>query len=206
MNKKNYVYDFIDMGFSSNTCWSNKNLYAERPAGYGARFAWANPRPDMYPFTWDNYIWGNGGNKHLSKYNWDSSYGTVDGRRTMLNDDNPVYFIIGDAYPCDTPTVAQMQELINNTTRVPATIDGHSGMLFKSKKKERAIFIPAPGVTIGELASMEGMSGQVWSKELSDSDPTLAKALSFYTDTRECGVSSVFRYFGIPIRAVFNKP
>ena len=206
VNKKNYIYDFVDMGFSSKTCWSNKNLYAVRPAENGARFAWANPYPDMYPFTWDSYIWGNGGSKQLTRYNWDSSYGTVDGNKTMLNDDNPVYFIVGSAYPCDTPTAAQFQELIDNTTRVPATIDGHSGMLFKSKKKDRAIFIPASGTIIGEYPSMEGMSGGAWSKELSDSNPTMARALSFYTDTQECAVTSTSRFFGIPIRAVYNRP
>jgi hypothetical protein len=79
-------------------------------------------------------------------------------------------------------------------------------MLFKSKKKDRAILIPAAGATVGEVPSMDGMSGEVWSKELSDSNPTMARALSFYTDTRECAVASTLRFFGIPIRAVYNRP
>ncbi|MBO4475871.1 MAG: Ig-like domain-containing protein [Bacteroidales bacterium] len=205
--KQTYVYQFIDLGFQSKTWWCNQNLLARTPSDYGARFAWGDIRPDNFPYGWDNYKWGTASD-NLTAYNWDPAYGKVDNRKTLRDDDDPVYYFSQGKFPTRTPTPAQFQELIDNTDQEIITVGGTRGLLFKSKKKARAVYIPFSGFCYGDARVLEGYDCRLWSNELSDI-PHSAKGLFFgILKGFEINVTDVLpRIYGLPTRAVYNyKP
>ena len=133
----------VDLGLSVK--WATCNVGAANPWDYGDYFAWGETVPcgknDLsnahnYAYTgntsyvktyykWDTYKWCNGTSFNtLTKYNFDSKYGTVDVERslstysyykyyvTLYRSDDAARANMGDYWRM--PTEAEQQELIRN--------------------------------------------------------------------------------------------
>jgi hypothetical protein len=118
-NKKHL--DVVDLGLPSGTLWATKNLGAATPEGFGSQYAWGELTPKT-TFTDENYRFYVGPNQEYSKYN------TTDQKPGLEVEDDAAAF----EYPgtgAHIPTLAQAEELFENTTR---TLNLNSGQLVTS--------------------------------------------------------------------------
>lgn len=100
--------ELVDLGLPSGTLWATKNLGASTPEDFGDFYAWGEIAPKT-EFTDENYRFYVGPDQEYSKYN------STDGKHVLDLEDDAAAL----AYPscgAHLPTVAQMYELLNNTT------------------------------------------------------------------------------------------
>ena len=101
--------ELVDLGLPSGTLWATKNLGAATPEDFGDYYAWGEIAPKT-AFTEENYRFYDSQNP--SEY---LKYNSTDNKHTLdLEDDAAAVLYPG----CEAhlPTVAQMYELLNNTT------------------------------------------------------------------------------------------
>lgn len=121
----------IDLGLPSGTKWACCNLGATKPDGYGNFYAWGETNTKS-EYSWETYMYGS-------------------------SEDSTVYIgndIAGTQYDAATvnwgglwrmPSLAQCQELIDNTTYEWTTLNGVKGGKFTAKNG-KSIFLPASGL------------------------------------------------------------
>ena len=178
------LYEFVDLGLPSGLLWAAWNVGATKPEEFGLYFAWGETEgytgvTDSKKFGWSDYKWCNGSSTTLTKYNNDSSYGTVDTLTTLEQDDDVAY--VSDN-SCRMPTYDECQELISNTTSAWTSINGVNGIQFTSTKEgytDKSIFIPAAGR--GNSGSLDnvGLYGYIWSSSLHLDNSRYAHYLRF---------------------------
>lgn len=79
------THEYVDLGLSVK--WATMNVGASKPEDYGDYFAWGETTTKT-TYNWSTYKYCNGSSSTLTKYNTDSSYGTVDNKTTLdLSDD-----------------------------------------------------------------------------------------------------------------------
>jgi hypothetical protein len=176
----------VDLGLPSGTKWANMNVGAEKPEDYGSYFAWGETQPkDVY--SWDTY-----------------QYGSSEDNVVNIGSD-----IAGTGYDAATanwgspwrmPSLAQIQELIDNTTSIWTIQNGVQGREFTGSNGG-SVFLPAAGYRwYGELFNA-GSNGYYWSSTLNESDPFLAYGL--YFSSGYAGWSYFdYRYDGHTVRPV----
>ncbi|MBQ9417828.1 MAG: hypothetical protein IJU19_04525, partial [Bacteroidales bacterium] len=98
-----------------------------------------------------------------------------------------------------TPTKAEWEELMNNTTATWTTRNGVSGRLFTAANGN-SIFLPAAGFRYGTSFGGVGSGGDYWSSSLYEGSP--GGAWYFYFSSSNQYVDSNDRYFGFSVRAV----
>ena len=119
------------------------------------------------------------------------------------------------------PTQTEMKELINNTTPTFIDLQGNEfsqsearngaitnrnlkGVRFTSKNNSNSIFIPASGRCYDSSFNNAGYYGFLWTSSLSSGNSRSARRLYFnYGGYLDFNIYS--RYFGLPVRAVYNK-
>lgn len=104
-----------------------------------------------------------------------------------------------------TPSKAQMDELVSNTTAEYTQVNGVNGYRFTAANGN-SIFLPVTGSRTGETVSSEGTLGAYWTANLDEIDADHASALSFNEGSVK--VSSANLYEGLAIRPVRtpNRP
>ena len=145
----------------------------------------------------------NGSNTTLTKYNNNSSYGTVDSASTLETSDDAAS---ATQSTCRMPTKSDVVELYSNTTSAWTSDyngSGVSGMIFTSTKEgytDKSIFVPAAGHCFNGSLRNIGSLGCYWSCSLDESDSRVAWNLYFNSSN----VSLLYenRYFGRSVRAV----
>lgn len=164
----------IDLGLSVK--WASFNLGASRPEEYGYRYAWGETVPKK-SFTWENYKWCRGTDTTLTKYNVNSSYGTVDNKTVLNLSDDAARVNLGGTWRI--PTSQEWQELINNCTWTWINgITWSSGMLVTSNVSgytNKSIFLPAEQ----EPDRQRGKMDYLWSSTLVTNPPTSAYAVYY---------------------------
>ena len=80
--------------------------------------------------------------------------------------------------PWRMPTLAQIQELLNNTTSKGTTQNGVNGLKFTGRNGG-TVFLPAAGYRWNENVSNEGSGGYYWTSSLNESNPHNAYDLDF---------------------------
>lgn len=90
------LYEFVDLGLPSGLLWATYNIGATKPEEYGLYFAWGETQgyegiTDDKQFSWADYKLCGGSNSTLTKYNNNSSYGTVDTLTTLEQVDDAAY-------------------------------------------------------------------------------------------------------------------
>lgn len=100
-----------------------------------------------------------------------------------------------------TPTLAQIQELIDECEWTWTTTGGVNGYEVKSKSNGKSIFVPAAGYRFGTSLRYAGSYGSFWSSTASEGNSDVAFSLNFnsgYYFWDDWGV----RIFGQSVRPV----
>ena len=190
-------YSYVDLGLPSGLKWATRNIGATSESDYGDFFMWGSITPNTNEeCTWESYKYCNGSDTTLTKYNTDSSYGTVDNITTLEPEDDVATQIMGSEWRM--PTKAEIQELIDSTTKQWTQVNGVNGYKFTGSNGN-SIFIPAAGACIDGSVSFEGSDGGVWSSSLY-SNPGYAWRLDF--GSGRCNVSYGGRSSGRSVRGV----
>ena len=217
----------VDMGFSSVggkiVYWATSNLsesgLCAKPEDFGDYYAWgetepyyaeghsqdspcsswrSRTNPAITGYNWSSYKWCNGSSSTLTKYNTDSSYGTVDNKRVLEADDDVARVKLGGSWRM--PTGAEWTELRNNCTWTWTQLNGVYGRLVTSNKNGASIFLPAAGDRGGTTLGHVGSYGFYWFSSLGTGYPAYAGHVYFYSG--DVGRSSDGRYDGLSVRPV----
>ena len=198
--------EYVDLGLSVK--WATMNVGAEKESDYGIMFAWGQTDnavatkfvdSENYPYSWATYEHCNGTYNTLTKYNNNSSYGTVDNKTVLGPEDDAATQIMGSDWRM--PTKAEFQELLDNTTKEWTQVNGVNGYKFTSKTDtSKYIFIPAAGSCGDGSVDGVGSYGNVWSSSLYTSYPSNAWGLSF--GSGNCSMYSLYRCSGRSVRGV----
>ncbi len=201
------TYEYVDLGLPSGTLWATTNVGAASPADYGDYFAWGEISPKA-DYDWDTYKLCNGSKNTLTKYNTDSSCGTVDNKTVLEAVDDAATVNWGSDW-C-MPTSSELEELSNTdnctwtwTTRTNSKGESINGYLVTSKFNGNSIFMPAAGCYGGTSLSVAGSFGEYWTSSLDTDNPSSAFYFLFQTEGRGCFGS--IRYLGMPVRPVRAK-
>ena len=196
----------VDLGLTSGTLWSDRNVGANKVIDYGLHYAWGET--DGYSdvttdkqFNWTDYKYANGDYNKLTKYCNNSLYGNdsyADKLTTLETTDDASYSV--DTFVM--PTKAQLQELIDETTYTWTTKDGVAGGLFASKVNSNSIFIPASGGCFYSTLKNVGEQGNIWSSSLYESSPNYAWLMRFDSSGVSINYFGVSRCDGCSIRGV----
>ena len=167
---------FVDLGLSVR--WATTNVGAAKETDCGDYFMWGETTPNI-TCSWQNYKYCDGSENTLTKYNINSSYGTVDNKTTLDLEDDAARFHMGGDWRM--PTRTEIQELLNNTTHEwfdNFNGTGRKGYKFISKADtSKYIFIPASGERDGDNVWDTNLSCHLWSSSLSS--PKAANNLYF---------------------------
>ena len=189
--------DWVDLGLPSGLLWATRNVGASSPEDYGAYFAWGETRYKIY-YNWSHYRYCNGSYNTLTKYCNDSDYGYngfTDNLTTLQPSDDAATANYGGR----TPTYAEWQELLNNTTVQQATQNGVNGRLFTASNGN-SLFLPAAGYRVESRLENAGEIGYYWSSSLGTDGPYYAWHFDFISNYQ--GIYGYHRQAGRSVRAV----
>ena len=201
---KQGLYEWVDLGLPSGILWADRNVGAENPEDFGLYFAWGETEgysgvTDEKQFSWSDYKLCDGSGSKLTKYNNDSSYGTVDTLTTLEQVDDAAY---QSDNTCRMPTKAELEELRDNTTSTGETLNGVKGIRFTSKTNGNSIFIPAAGDCSKGSVRNVGSRGYLWSSSLNEDHSCGAGFLYFFQHVAVAMGDSTDRFLGYSVRAV----
>ena len=133
-------HEYVDLGLPSGTLWATTNLGADAPEEYGFYYAWGETEPkDAY--NWPTYKWMTEGYSDwtgINKYTFDDGQHSAiwydesgnfigDGVTELLPEDDAATVNWGSQW--QMPSIAQFQELIDNTTAEYKELNGVRGRL-----------------------------------------------------------------------------
>lgn len=180
--------EYVDLGLPSKIMWAKCDLGGTSPEKYGDEYAWGETwtkwSNDYYYFT--DIVAG--------QY---TKYDSRDKRVFLEKEDDVAYLRLGEGWRY--PTWNEVQELYDNCTVTESTLNGWPGVMFISKNNNNYIFFGY---------RTKGLAGSLrWTSAVVESNPTLAKCLSFERKTNKIDVSRYDneRKYRIPIRPVYVK-
>lgn len=190
---------WVNLGLPSGLLWATQNIGAHAPEDYGNYYAWAETTTKA-SYNWETYVYNNGDIwDKLTKYCNNPEYGyngfTDNLTRLQPMDDAATAFDTN----MRTPTAAEWQELINNTTYQWVTINGVAGVKLTAANG-KSIFLPAAGKKWLYDFNDRDEIGYYWSSTLDDGDCTQAK--HFEVSVNEPIQSHYERANGMPVRPV----
>ena len=191
----------VDLGLSVK--WASFNLGAKTPEGSGDYFSWGETAPKS-SYTWSTYAYGQSKNGPFSEYVVDAASGTSDYKTILDLEDDAAHAIWGDAWRM--PSKEEVQELRNNCTWTWTTLGGVNGYKITSKKSGYTgnfIFLPAAGMMSGSKVQNAGTEGDYWSSSLYTTES--CSSWSPYFTSSDFSTGDCYRYFGLPVRAVFGE-
>ncbi len=191
-------YAYVDLGLSVK--WATMNVGASSPEDYGDYFAWGETTTKG-TYNWSTYTLCKGSGSTLTKYNTNSSYGTVDNKTQLELSDDAARANWGGAWRM--PTDAEMTELREQCTWSWTTQNGVNGYKVTSKKSgytNNSIFLPAAGYRNGSSLIYAGSSGNYWSSSLDTDNPGDAWNVNF--DSGHVYRDSYSRDYGHSVRPV----
>lgn len=196
VNRTENGYEYVDLGLSVK--WATCNVGASSPEEYGDYFAWGEIEPKEV-YDWSTYKYGS--YDSLTKYNTDSSYGTVDNKTTLDLSDDAARANWGGNWRM--PTDTEILELIDNCTWTWTTQNGVYGCKVTSYKNGKSIFLPATGWRIDSGLHDAGSHGHYWSSSLDTVNTDCAEVLvSYYLSGVGVYRGSISRSFGLSVRPV----
>jgi hypothetical protein len=188
-------HDYVDLGLSVK--WATCNVGADSPEDYGDYFAWGETSPKS-TYNWSTYKWCNASSSTLTKYNTDSSYGTVDNKTQLAMSDDAARANWGSSWRM--PTHDEWKELRENCSWTWTTQNGVKGYKVTSKTNGNSLFLPAAGYRNDSSLSGAGSRGDYWSSSLGTDRPYNARYVSFYSGY--VGWNYANRYYGHSVRPV----
>ena len=109
-----------------------------------------------------------------------------------------VYWNNRKEYKCGIPTKAEFTELVNNCTQTEYTLNGVKGVLFKSKKNGKSIFLPYAGSCYDGKTPANGTASYYWTSTTYNSDKAYAVSLT----NGKLTSTTCQKRTGLPYRAV----
>ena len=182
--------EYVDLGLPSGIMWAKCDLGETSPEKYGATYAWGET---WTKWTIDYYYFTDIVEGQYTKYD------SRDKRFFLEKEDDVAYLRLGEGWRY--PTWNEMQELIDNCTVTESTLNGWPGVMFVSKINNNYIFFG--------YRTKGSAGGLRWTSAVVESNPTLAKCLSFERND-ETNKIDVSRYdnerkYRIPVRPVYVK-
>lgn len=187
--------DWVDLGLPSGRQWATRNVGASSPTDYGNYYAWGETTPKSV-YDWSTY--------RYARYDSDqgeyvpTKYTGTDGLTILQPGDDAATANYGGR----TPTKAEWEELVNNTTSRWMTVNGVYGRCFTGPNGN-SLFLPAAGGRRGGSLYYTGTHGYYWSSSLDTYEPRNAWYFDFWAgyvymdDYCYC-----YRYYGRTVRAV----
>lgn len=172
--------EYVDLGLS--VMWAKYNIGAENETEPGG-------------------LYGYGDITGLKTAEFNSQYAATDISATADDIVASVSAAIDGASTekSQTPTDAQVQELINNTTHEFTEVDGVAGYRFTAKNGN-SIFLPAAGYRSGETVTGEGVQGLYCIGSVNSINGDYANTINFTANGISTGVSQ--RHIGLSLRPV----
>ena len=180
--------EYVDLGLPSGIKWAKCDLGETSPEKYGDEYAWGET---WTKWTTDYYYFTDIVEGQYTKYD------SRDKRFFLEKEDDVAYLRLGEGWRY--PTWNEVQELYDNCTVTASTLNGWPGVMFVSKINNNYIFFGY---------RTKGLAGSLrWTSAVVESNPTLAKCLSFERKTNKIDVSRYDneRKYRIPIRPVYVK-
>lgn len=182
--------EYVDLGLPSGIMWAKCDLGETSPEKYGATYAWGET---WTKWTIDYYYFTDIVEGQYTKYD------SRDKRFFLEKEDDVAYLRLGEGWRY--PTWNEMQELIDNCTVTESTLNGWPGVMFVSKINNNYIFFG--------YRTKGSAGGLRWTSAVVESNPTLAKCLSFERndETNKIDVSLYDngRKYQNPVRPVYVK-
>ena len=170
--------EYVDLGLS--VTWAKYNLGAEEEEGVGTYFGYGDASGEQYSTDLSDYPSTNISNTELDITNG-----------VNIDGDFPFYSAM--------PTLAQVKELINNTTKTIETVNGVKGMRFTAANGN-SIFLPYTGYRNGKDVINNGDQGYYWTGEVSGINSNYANTIDINGNVVKNGNS--LRTLGLPCRTV----
>lgn len=190
-------HEAIDLGLPSGIKWANMNVGASVPEEYGGYYAWGETE-EKDNYSWSTYKWCNGSYDTLTKYCFDSDYGTVDNKTVLDPQDDVAHVKWGGTWRM--PTLDEQKELLNKCTWTWITQNGVNGYKVTGPNGN-SIFLPAAGYRGGTGVDYRGSDGYYRSSSLySNFSSYYACGLIF--DTGDRGWYGSYRCYGQSVRPV----
>jgi hypothetical protein len=181
----------VDLGLSVK--WAKMNVGAVSIEDCGEHYAWGETESKSY-FSWSSYDYCNGNESTITKYN------AHDGKTTLEPSDDAATVIMGRNWR--TPTLTEMEELVNRCQWTPETLNGVNGVRVTGPNGN-SIFLPYGGEMFDDVLSHDGAVGYYYASTLSSEGEKYAPALVCLGNKPE--FVNYARYYGLSIRPVFNK-
>ena len=196
----------VDLGLSVK--WASFNLGASKPSEYGGYYQWAGTEDvsdtGIYLYISNcPYHTDSSSSSSWTKYNTNSSYGTVDNKTVLEPMDDAASVALGGKWRI--PTDEEWTELCNtdNCSWTWTTIDGINGYKVQSKMPgytDNWIFLPAAGCRDGHYLYDVGSASGYWSSSLYLDKPW--RACHMYFTSSNVGRYNHLRYYGLSVRPV----
>ena len=188
--KSKETMEYVDLGLPSGIKWAKCDLGASSPERYGDEYSWGETWTKT---SYEYYYFTDIVEGQYTKYD------SRDKRYFLEKEDDVAYLRLGEGWR--TPTWNEMQELIDNCTVTESTLNGWPGVMFVSKINNNYIFFGY--MTKGSAG------GWRWTSAVVESNPTLAKCLSFEINYKTNKID-VSRYDNerkrqMPVRPVYVK-
>ena len=195
-------YPYVDLGLPSGLKWAKCNIGATSETDYGDYFMWGSTTPNTASqCTWSNAPFNNRLDSYNEEYFNAHKSEWLDDNNNLKPEYDAASHIMGGDWKM--PTNAELQELINYTTKEWTQVNGVNGYKFTSKKEgfqNNSIFIPAAGYCSDGSVGNVGSSGGVWSSSLFTSGNNYAWGL--YFNSSNCTMGNSNRYYGRSVRGV----
>lgn len=201
-------YDYVDLGLPSGVLWATCNIGASSPEGYGQYYAWAETWPNGCYENYQCYQYYSDDDGRYTKYIDNASYGHndyVDNITVLLPEDDAATANWGGAWRM--PSVAEWQELFDNTTYTWTTQNDVNGVLFTASNGN-SLFLPAAGFAYdGYGAHFQSQLCVYWSNSLEPNSYYCDDAFIFrYTSSVDVEeITSQSRYYGLSVRPVCSR-
>ena len=202
------TYGYIDMGLS--VIWATFDIGATKVGDDGKFFQWGDIQGytssqvgsgegEKY-FNWSDYKYCNGSNSTLTKYNNNSSYGTVDNKTVLEPMDDAATFNMGKGWRM--PTKAEYDELMNACDQTWDSTNKWRIFTLKTDSTKQLVF-PASGLGSNGSVLNQGSRGYFWSSSLNTSNPVDGRRL--YVDSGYGSMNDNNRFLGFCVRGVWAK-
>ena len=191
----------VDLGLSVK--WANANLGASSLEDYGDYYAWGEIETKEN-YSWETYKWCNGSYDTLTKYNTNSSYGTVDNKTVIDPEDDVAHVKLGGSWRM--PTDEEWTELMTKCTWTWVSHYRYtrvSGISVTSKVEGywgNSIFLPAAGYRYDTSLHDVGSNGNYWSSSLFTDGPYYAWYV--YFNSGDVSGYIDYRCYGFSVRPV----
>lgn len=203
-------YDYVDLGLSVK--WATYNVGATKPEETGNYFSWGETKPKK-DYSESTYEWCEHKKvvkntripQDFTKYNTDSTYGTVDNKTVLEAADDAATANWGNSWRM--PTHDEIVEMVYGCDW--KWVDnfngsGITGNLGTSRANGNTIFLPATGYFDGtELIKVN--EGHFMSSTLDESQVTHALTFGFEYKRAPRPNWSLYRILGSCLRAVSDK-